>query len=522
MTEDTDDIDDLYLPEEADIASTGAAADGAEMDDGLKKLPRILRYAMLVKYGREHLRERLVAEIAEIAPGMAETLAWPESDDPTTGLALAAALDRLAVTQDKPDLRSLADCVRLLTLPLPGPASLEVHHRRVGKSLLQAMTRLHAGIGLKLAAEVEAIALGWTALPVQMPLSRLRNALAVVDAYYVGRQMANNLVAFAEAKVREEFEAKLQVLKKRAAQTADEADPAATPDIEVDENHMVVCRMTDADLKSVKVREFTAGLKPVINTALPLAPVPPLHAVRSQLLFEFPYAAEVIDFALADLVGRHSVRLRPLVLVGEPGGGKSRFGRRLAEVLGLGCWRTDASRSDGAMFGGTDKRWNTAEPCHPFLAVARFQQANPIIVIDELEKAGTRSDYGRFWDCLLGFLEPETAARYPDPALQDTLDLSQVSYIATANSLDPLPAPLRDRFRIITFPKPSVDDLEALLPAVLADLAAESGVDHRWIEPLSGKERDLVAASWRGGSVRRLRRVVEVVVRTRDKFAVRN
>ena len=88
---------------------------------------------------------------------------------------------------------------------------------------------------------------------------------------------------------------------------------------------------------------------------------------------------------------------------------------------------------------------------------------------------------------LLGFLEPETAARYPDPAMQVTLDLSQVSYVATANSLDPLPAPLRDRFRIITFPKPSVDDLEALLPAVLTDLAAESGVDQRWIEPLERK-----------------------------------
>ncbi len=522
MTEDIHDIDDLDLPDEADIASTGAAADAAETDESLKRLPRILRYALLVRYGSEHLRERLVAEIIEIVPGMAETVAWLESDEPATGLALAAALDRLAVRQDKSDLRSLADCVRLLTLPLPGSPSLEAHHRRVGKSLLLAMTRLHAGIGLKLAAEVEAIALGWTALPVQMPLSRLRGALAVVDAYYVGRQMASNLVAFAAAEAREEFEAKLKVLKKRAARTADEADPAPAPGPVADENELVVCRMTDADLKNVKVREFTVGLKPVINTALPLAPVPPLHEARKQLLFEFPYAAEVIDFALADLVGRQTVRLRPLVLVGEPGGGKSRFGRRLAEVLGLGCWRTDASRSDGATFGGTDKRWHTAEPCHPFLAVARFAQANPIVLIDELEKAGTRSDYGRFWDSLLGFLEPETAARYPDPAMQVTLDLSQVSYVATANSLDPLPAPLRDRFRIINFPKPSVGDLEALLPAVLADLAAESGVDPRWIEPLSGKERDLVAASWRGGSVRRLRRVAEVIVRTRDKFAVRN
>src|SRR2546430_9876661 len=48
-----------------------------------------------------------------------------------------------------------------------------------------------------------------------------------------------------------------------------------------------------------------------------------------------------------------------------------------------------------------------------------------------------------------------------------TLDLSHVSYVATANSLDQLPGPLRDRFRVILFPKPSANDLDALLPAVL-------------------------------------------------------
>jgi ATP-dependent Lon protease len=147
--------------------------------------------------------------------------------------------------------------------------------------------------------------------------------------------------------------------------------------------------------------------------------------------------------------------------------------------------------------------------------------ANPVLV-DELEKAGTRTDYGRFWDCLLGFLEPETAARYPDPALQTNLDLSQVSYVATANSLDALPSPLRDRFRIITFPKPTASDLDALLPAVIADLIAERGLDHRWVEPLTSFERDAVATHWRGGSVRRLRRVVEIVLRARESAAVRN
>ena len=144
------------------------------------------------------------------------------------------------------------------------------------------------------------------------------------------------------------------------------------------------------------------------------------------------------------------------------------------------------------------------------------------MLIDEIEKSGTRSDYGRLWDCLLGFFEPETSARYPDPALQTNLDLSQVSYLATANSLDPLPGPIRDRMRVVTFPKPSADDLDALLPAVIADLARERGLDQSWIPPLDGVEYAAVTMNWRGGSVRRLRRIVEVILRERDIRAQRN
>jgi ATP-dependent Lon protease len=275
-------------------------------------------------------------------------------------------------------------------------------------------------------------------------------------------------------------------------------------------------------MKNSKLKEIIGPLKSVINTPLPLIEVHPLQEVRNALIFEFPYAVDVIDFALADLVGRPTIRLRPLLLVGDPGGGKSRFARRLGELLGLSVWREDASRADGAVFSGTDRRWYSAEPCHPFLAIAQGNIANPLVLIDEIEKAGTRSDYGRLWDCLLGFLEPETSVRYPDPALQTTLDLSQVSYVATANTLDPLPSPIRDRFRVVAFPKATAADLDALLPAVLADLVQERGLDRSWVPPLDGAEHTAVATHWRGGSVRRLRRIVEAVLRERDIRAARN
>ena len=522
MTADADDIDDLELPGEDDVASSGAAAESAEWNEKLQRLPRILRYAVLAKRRKSYLRERLVAEIAELAPGLTQTVHWAYDNNPGQGLALAAELDQLAATRDRPDLRSLADCVRLLSLPLPSAPAYDHDHRRVAKALAQAASQLPPTIDIELAAEVETISLGWAILPTSMDaLTRLREDHAITAAYHTGRHMMQWRVALTEATLRKEFAKERQAQEKATSKAAEQAGSSAEA-VKVPQDHVVVCQLSDADMKNGKLREIILPLKPAINVALPLAPVPALHEIRSRLLFEFPYAEHVIDFALADLVGRSTILLRPLLLVGGAGAGKSRFVRRIAEILNVGCWRTDASRSDGAVFAGTDKRWYSAEACHPFLAIARAKHANPIVLIDELEKAGTRNDYGRFWDCLLGFLEPETAVRYPDPALQVPLDLSHVSYIATANSLDPVPSPLHDRFRIVTFPKPGPEHLDALLAPVIADLAAERGLDSRWIEPLGGDERDAIAAHWRGGSVRQLRRIVEIVLRTREKAAVPN
>lgn len=513
--------DDPNESVEKDMIATGAAADSVALDDRLKELPRLLRYAVLSNRYAEFICARLLAEIAEIVPGLASTVTWAADPGADHGAALAAELDHLAVIMDKPDLRSLADSVRFLSLPMPIFDKHREDHRRLTKALLQALRRLPPTTDAELASEIETISFGWAALPVvDDPGLRLADHTAGEAAVIVGREMAHWRVLATANSVRIEFEEKREA-KKSVENSRDElkALHVATKEIP---GHVIVCQMNESAARNPKMRELIAPLKHVVNVALPLVPVPPLHEIRRKLLFEFPYAATVIDFTLVDLVGRGTVRLRPLLLVGDAGGGKSRFARRLGEILNLGIWRTDASRSDGADFGGTDKRWYSAEPCHPFLAVAQAKHANPLVLIDELEKAGTRNDYGRFWDCLLGFLEPETAARYPDPALQTALDLAHVSYVATANTLDPLPSPLRDRFRIVTFPKPGHEHLDALIAPVIVDLTAERGLDQRWIEPLAGFERDMIATHWRGGSVRQLRRVVEAVLHAREKASSRN
>lgn len=523
-TDNGGDDDDFDLPTAEDVVSTGAAADSADPNERLKGLPRLLRYAMLLVDRASFTQERLIAEIDELCPQLPHAVAWAAGGSLAAALLLADELDRRAAAQNEPALRSLADSVRLVSLPTPRDDALLEAYRRVGKALVQAFHASSGHVEEQLCCDLERFTYGWAALPACAHMLP-RDASAARNAELLGHRMAGHRISAAKAatqrKIKDEEEERRKTREAEDRTTAAEHQTETAADA-IAEHHLVVARLSPEEMKNVKLKDILGPMKSVINTPLPLVEVPPLHEARNALLFEFPYAIDVIEFALADLVGRATVRLRPLLIVGEAGGGKSRFARRLGEVLGIHVWRTDGSRSDGAVFAGTDRRWYSAEPCHAFLAVAQGRIANPLVLIDEIEKAATRSDYGRLWDALLGFLEPETSCRYPDPALQTNLDLSEVSYVATANSLDALPSPIRDRFRIVTFPKPTANDLDALLPAVIADLAKERGLDQGWVAPLDGVEREAVAKHWPGGSVRRLRRIIEAILRERDMRASRN
>jgi hypothetical protein len=159
MSDDTKDDAPVVLPAEQDLASTGAAADSAEPDEKLKALPRLLRYAILSTKDEAFAIERLVAEITTLAPGRPLTLAWGESSL-SFGTALAVELDHLAVSRDQPDLRSLADCVRLMSLVLSDLTAGAEDHLRVGKALIHAYRRLPVHLDLDLASEVEAFVAG--------------------------------------------------------------------------------------------------------------------------------------------------------------------------------------------------------------------------------------------------------------------------------------------------------------------------------------------------------------------------
>ncbi len=263
-------------------------------------------------------------------------------------------------------------------------------------------------------------------------------------------------------------------------------------------------------------KKVAKELEGLLGKPLPLVAVPDLIAVRASLHAAFSYAEEVVNHMLGDLPVRSHVQLRRTILVGAPGCGKTRFARRMLTALSvphdvIPC----GGISDGA-FAGTARRWSTGEPSLPVNLITRFKIAGPSSVLDEIEKVGSSRHNGQAHDALLAFLEKETACRYYDPYVQAPCDLSHVTWLMAANSLDGLSAALKDRCRIIEFPEPRSDDLLVLAQQIIVDILAEQGLDPRRACPLEPIEIETVTKVWRGGSLRILRRMIEVAFATRS------
>jgi len=271
-------------------------------------------------------------------------------------------------------------------------------------------------------------------------------------------------------------------------------------------------------------RDIGIDFDAVIARPLPLVATPDIALVRDQLAGEFPHAAHVIDTLLSDLTWRRSVRLRPTLLLGKPGGGKSRLARRLCECLGVPYAIYPCSGASDSSIAGTARRWSSSEPCMPLRLVRDHEIANPAVILDELEKAaaGRGTNGGRLWDALVQLTEIETAARYEDPYVQAPVDLSAVNWLATANDLHLIPEPLVDRFRILRVPSPMAEHLPALADSFMRDLVRERGLDMRWAAPLDDLEIGALRKAWRGGSLRSLRRLIEGVLEARDMAAPRH
>lgn len=164
-------------------------------------------------------------------------------------------------------------------------------------------------------------------------------------------------------------------------------------------------------------------------------------------------------------------RFAPILLVGAPGVGKTYFANALAEVMGVGSPLvvTMSSESNGSTLAGSSTFWSNSAPGRLFEGLAWGQSlemaiANPLVVLDEVDKVQSRVMQFDPLGALYTLLEVETARQFVDQSIPDLrIDASRCRIVATANDVSEIAEPLLSRMFVYQVRQPSVDELSEMI-----------------------------------------------------------
>jgi ATP-dependent Lon protease len=243
---------------------------------------------------------------------------------------------------------------------------------------------------------------------------------------------------------------------------------------------------------------------------------------------EIPKAKEILDHDHYDLekvkdriLDYLSVRrLKPnmkgpiLCFVGPPGVGKTSLGKSIARALGRKFTRLSLGGvHDEAEIRGHRRTYIGALPGQIIQGIRRAETKDPVFMLDEIDKVG-RDFRGDPASALLEALDPEQNSTFRDNYLDVTFDLSKVLFITTANMLDPIAEPLRDRMEIIELQGYTEEEkvhiaFQYLIPRQID----ENGITGEQIEFPEEAVRHVIRHYTREAGVRSLERTIGTICR---------
>ncbi|HOM13039.1 MAG TPA: AAA family ATPase [Rubrivivax sp.] len=226
----------------------------------------------------------------------------------------------------------------------------------------------------------------------------------------------------------------------------------------------------------------------------------------AHLYDELPNFAEVLDELKRQLAlcadSRDGLELTPMLLLGPPGIGKTHFARRVAQLLGTGLgFVSMSSLTAGWVLSGASSQWKGARPGKIFETLVDGDYANPVVVVDEIDKARAEHAYDPL-GALYGLLEHDTAGCFVDEFAEVSIDASQVIWVATANDERTIPDPILNRMNVFEVQAPDRGAARAIALRLYRSIRAE----HGWGEHFDAEPLDAVLERLASLAPREMRR----------------